>query len=100
MSDKETPIHGPAVDGSGMLNCCGRTPFEIPRDERITLDPDAVTCRARRIDVAECTEDMGSDPCGGRAVGIRIDPTWGGEYPVCKAHLRPPFPGDVLEDES
>lgn len=46
----------------------------------------------------ECAEDMGSDPCGGSAVGVRLDPTWGGEYPVCEDHHRPPFPGDDLDE--
>lgn len=25
--------------------CCGRTPFELPRTDRLTLDPSLVTCR-------------------------------------------------------
>jgi hypothetical protein len=40
----------------------------------------------------ECAEDMGSDPCGNKAVGVRVDPNWGGEYPVCRKHHRAPFP--------
>lgn len=27
-----------------MMPCCGRTPFEVPRTDRITLDPALVTC--------------------------------------------------------
>lgn len=30
--------------GSGLTPCCNRTPFELPRSHRITLDPQLVTC--------------------------------------------------------
>ena len=30
--------------GSGLMPCCGRTPFEVPRSHRITVDTDLVTC--------------------------------------------------------
>lgn len=26
------------------MPCCGRTPFEVPRDDRMTLDESLVTC--------------------------------------------------------
>lgn len=32
--------------GSGVTPCCGRTPFELPRDDKMTLDPGLVTCRS------------------------------------------------------
>jgi len=31
-------------DGSGIMPCCGRTPFEVALDERMTLDASLVTC--------------------------------------------------------
>jgi hypothetical protein len=33
-------------DGGGLMPCCGRTPFEVPRTDRMTLDPSLVTCHA------------------------------------------------------
>lgn len=30
--------------GSGVTGCCGRTPFELPQTDRLTLDSVAVTC--------------------------------------------------------
>ena len=35
-------------EGSGTMPCCGRTPFEVPRWHRMTLDPELVTCGADR----------------------------------------------------
>ena len=29
----------------GVMPCCGLTPFEVPRFDRITLDPALVTCQ-------------------------------------------------------
>jgi hypothetical protein len=37
-------IHQCPPDGSGLMPCCGRTPFEVPQSNRITLDPTMVTC--------------------------------------------------------
>ena len=34
---------GPAADG-GRMPCCGRTPFEVPADDRVTYLPYNVTC--------------------------------------------------------
>ena len=31
-------------EGSGVTSCCGRTPFELPMTDRMTLDPALVTC--------------------------------------------------------
>jgi hypothetical protein len=33
-------------DGQGFTPCCGKTPFELPRTDRITLDPSLVTCHS------------------------------------------------------
>jgi hypothetical protein len=27
------------ADGEAVTSCCGRTPFELPRTDRITVDP-------------------------------------------------------------
>jgi hypothetical protein len=34
----------PAV-GEGLTPCCRRAPFELPGTDRLTKDPDAVTCQ-------------------------------------------------------
>lgn len=36
--------HASPVDGGGVTPCCGVTPFELPKWDRITLDPSLVTC--------------------------------------------------------
>lgn len=45
---------------------------------------------------SECHESVtDSDgvevPCERPAYGVRIDPTFGGPYPVCRRHCRPPY---------
>lgn len=37
-------VHSCPPPGSDVMSCCGRTPFEVPRYHRMTLDPDLVTC--------------------------------------------------------
>lgn len=37
-------VHACPVSGSTQMPCCGRTPFEVPRTDRITNDSDSVTC--------------------------------------------------------
>ncbi|MFF7837594.1 hypothetical protein ACFZC6_01970 [Streptomyces ossamyceticus] len=39
------PVHGCPPDGSGLTPCCGRTPFELPRTDRMATDPALVTCQ-------------------------------------------------------
>jgi hypothetical protein len=36
--------HACPPDGGGLMPCCGQTPFEVPRTDRMTLDPAQVTC--------------------------------------------------------
>ncbi len=36
--------HACPADGSQVTPCCGRTPFDLPRTDRLTLDPRLVTC--------------------------------------------------------
>lgn len=38
-------VHGTPTDG--LTPCCRRTPFELPRDDRMTSDAEAVTCSGR-----------------------------------------------------
>jgi hypothetical protein len=47
-SDAEGVTHACPPDGSGVMPCCGRTPFEVSRRDRMTLDQDLVTCIQRR----------------------------------------------------
>jgi hypothetical protein len=35
-------------DGSCAAPCCGKTPFDLPRTDRITSDPARVTCGSTR----------------------------------------------------
>ena len=37
-------VHACPPDGGGLTPCCGKTPFELPRTDRMTLDPSLVTC--------------------------------------------------------
>jgi len=37
-------VHQCPVGDDGWTPCCDRTPFELPRSDRMTLDPDLVTC--------------------------------------------------------
>jgi hypothetical protein len=42
----DSKIHRCPIDDGGLTPCCGRTPFEIPRTDRMTTDGDLVTCFA------------------------------------------------------
>lgn len=37
-------IHECPPKGSGVTPCCGKTPFELPYTDRLTLDQKLVTC--------------------------------------------------------
>jgi hypothetical protein len=41
--DAPSTVHGCPPDGSGLTPCCGRTPFELPRTDRISSEA-TVTC--------------------------------------------------------
>jgi len=43
--------HSCPPEGQYLTPCCGKTPFELPRTDRMTLDPSLVTCQARPEDV-------------------------------------------------
>jgi len=40
----DSPVHRCPPSGSGVLPCCGKTPFEVIND-RMTLFADLVTCK-------------------------------------------------------
>lgn len=44
MAELNETVHLCPPDGSGVTPCCGRTPFEIPLTDRVTVDELAVTC--------------------------------------------------------
>jgi hypothetical protein len=41
-------VHACPPDGAGVTPCCGRTPFELPRTDRMSTDSALVTCRANK----------------------------------------------------
>lgn len=54
----ETVHHCPP-EGFFTTPCCGKTPFELPRGDRMTLDPSLVTCTGclacSELDYGPCT---------------------------------------------
>ena len=38
-------VHASPEIGAAEMPCCGRSPFEVPMTDRVTLDPERVTCR-------------------------------------------------------
>jgi hypothetical protein len=49
--------HACPVDGQILTGCCGRTVFELPHTDRLTVDPQLVTCRRLVDDAAEQQRD-------------------------------------------
>ena len=41
------PVHRCPPAGESVMPCCGLTPFEVPRGDRMTGDPALVTCTGR-----------------------------------------------------
>jgi hypothetical protein len=39
-------VHACPPHGSGLTSCCGRTPFELLRTDRMSANPASVTCPA------------------------------------------------------
>lgn len=63
-------VHACPPPGSGRTPCCDLPPFELPRTDRLTVDPTLVTCPERRGRVvAIATEDI---PAGASVV-LEID---------------------------
>lgn len=44
LAARNSPIHWCPGPGEGITRCCGRTPFELPRTDRMTTVPGDVTC--------------------------------------------------------
>jgi hypothetical protein len=44
----ETVVHACPPSDDGLTPCCGKTPFEFPATDRMTLDMALVTCQRRR----------------------------------------------------
>jgi hypothetical protein len=42
-------VHHCPHDGMLVTPCCGRTPFDLPRTDRVTVDPSLVTCFIARL---------------------------------------------------
>lgn len=40
----EPTTHASPPDGSGLTPCCERSPFELPRGDRMTVEAEHVTC--------------------------------------------------------
>jgi hypothetical protein len=43
-AEQEEITHQCPPEGSGIMPCCGKTPFEVPWTDRLTLDPTLVNC--------------------------------------------------------
>ncbi len=41
---EQPAVHASPPNGLTRMPCCDRTPFEAPRTDRITTDPELVTC--------------------------------------------------------
>lgn len=54
-TEAQVTVHQCPPEGSGIMPCCGRTPFEAMSD-RMTLDPRRVTCPDHRVTVS-ATDD-------------------------------------------
>lgn len=56
MRAPERPTHLAPAIGHGTMPCCGRSPLELDRRDRMTSDPDMVTCPGRETSLgAEVT---------------------------------------------
>jgi hypothetical protein len=39
-------VHASPTEDSGVTTCCDRSPFELPRTDRMTVNAALVTCRS------------------------------------------------------
>ena len=46
-ADRQAVVHACPPEGSGIMPCCGRAPFEVPGTDRITAFGPLVTCAGR-----------------------------------------------------
>lgn len=56
-------VHLAPGEGSGVLGCCGRTPFEVPRGDRITTIAEESTCTAALIEPSDREPEKVGDGC-------------------------------------
>ncbi|EYR64666.1 hypothetical protein N866_07085 [Actinotalea ferrariae CF5-4] len=42
---RQEVTHASPAPGSGVMSCCGRPPFELPRSDRLSVDGERVTCQ-------------------------------------------------------
>ncbi len=47
---RSSVIHRCPWKGSGLMPCCGRTPFEVPRTDRMTVVYRLVTCQRPKLE--------------------------------------------------
>jgi len=60
-------VHACPLSGEQITLCCGKTPFDLSRTDRLTLDPALVTCPS-------VEEKNWCDPCEGWIDGQPCDP--------------------------
>lgn len=71
MASVADTVHHCPPAGQYATPCCGETPFDLPRTDRITSDPSLVTCRGclacSELDYGPCTcrRDCGHLCCTG-----------------------------------
>ena len=46
-ADRQVTVHACPPEGSGIMPCCGRAPFEVPGTALITMFGPLVTCAGR-----------------------------------------------------
>lgn len=69
-------VHQCPPVGYGLTPCCGKAPFELPRYDRITTDPELVTCNSKTIKMPlEPTGERGKETL---PVQIHATPSWPG----------------------
>lgn len=52
MSNRKSVVHLCPRTGYAVTPCCGKTPFELPRTDRMTNDADKATCKRKRVESA------------------------------------------------
>lgn len=73
--------HACPADGAAVTPCCGRSPFELPMTDRMTLDPALVTCPLappRRVQLRRTKGWRMPE----NTVNVARPGKWGNPYPV------------------
>lgn len=71
-------FHAVPPDGSGLTPCCGRTPFELPRGDRISSE--TVTCRGAAAPTALRDQYAAAIASYDHAVGQATNPAPGDHH--------------------